>query len=181
MAVGLLENRARREKSTSNVTTVTDWWWRTGRGGVGWGEDGWGRVEWKESIEWRWRDLECGEDGSGKEHVDTHMAPRFPSMLLSYGGVPVMEGLAGPGVPPRGLCKRCNPFSKHLRLLCFASNRKLKSSLMQSDWIAFLLVFHKRNLRGLKSGRPTYFKSGVLWANMEQVRKKKKKKKKCRA
>lgn len=33
MAVGLLENRARREKSTSNVTTVTDWWWRTGRGG----------------------------------------------------------------------------------------------------------------------------------------------------
>lgn len=57
----------------------------------------------------------------------------FPSMPLSYRGVPVMESLAGPGVPPRGLCNRCNPFSKHVRLLCFASNRKLKSPLMQSD------------------------------------------------
>lgn len=49
------------------------------------------------------------EDRSGRKHVHAHMVPP-PVMPLPYPGVPVTESLAGPGVPPRGLRNRCNPF-----------------------------------------------------------------------
>lgn len=70
------------------------------------------------------------EDSSGREHVHAHMDPPLPRCLHLTQGVPVTESLAGPGVPPRGLCNRCNIFQSHgrnLRLFMFVSNRKLKS------------------------------------------------------
>ena len=169
MAVGLLESKARREKSTSNVTTVRDWWWRTGRGGVGLGEDGWGRVEQKGSIEWRWRDLECGEDGSGKEHVDTHMDAPFPRCLSLTEGYlwwrvwPVLEypleGFA------TGAILSANTWDFYV-LRATESSRVLWCNQTELPSCSFFIrgTWESLNCRDLLN-----FKSGVLWANMEQV------------